>query len=74
MGAEGHIKKPYIKELRFDGDKDYTGLLHGFGTEGEFGEGGEQTVVAIVERPDGTFDTPSVNTIQLLTPTLSGPA
>ena len=70
-GEPGYIKQPYLKEVRFDSDKDYTGLLHGFGVKGEHEE---MYCFALVEKSDGTFDTPSVTIIQLLTPTLSGPA
>jgi hypothetical protein len=60
----GTIIKPRIKELRFDDpDHDYEGRLHGFGMEGD---SGEMCICALVEKPDGTFGTPSSNTIQLI--------
>lgn len=63
---DGRLVAPRVKEVRFDNDKCYEGLLHGFGTEGDFGEGGEFAIVALVEKADGTFDTPTVNVIQLI--------
>jgi hypothetical protein len=62
---KGHeIIKPRVKEVRFDNpDTDYEGTLQGFGTEGD---GNELCIVALVEKPDGTFDTPSANTIQII--------
>lgn len=66
-GQEGHITKPFVREVRFDKPEVcYEGLFHGFGVEGDFSEGGEFCICALVEKPDGTFDTPSVNTIQLI--------
>jgi hypothetical protein len=43
----------------------YRGLVHGFITE-TTKDG--HTTCALVEKPDGTFDTPSVSVIKLLTP------
>ena len=58
------ITTPRIREVRFDKpDVCYEGVLHGFGVEGD---GEERCVVALVEKPNGTFNTPSVNTIQIL--------
>lgn len=61
----GVCVKQKVKEVIYD----YEGLLHGFGVEGEQDE---TYCFALVEKPDGTFDTPSVTAIQLVTPTLSG--
>ena len=63
-----HVEiSPRIRELRFDKPETcYSGLLHSIATESD---GYEQCVVAIVEKSDGTFDTPSINCIQLITPT-----
>lgn len=65
----GVCVKQKVKEVRYD----YIGLLHGFGVEGEAAV--EMYAFALVEKADGTFDTPSVTVIRLITPTtLSGPA
>lgn len=40
----------------------YSGRFHGFSNESD--SDGNSCVVAIVEKPDGTVDTPSVNCIQ----------
>lgn len=61
-----------VKEVRFDNpDTDYIGLLHGFGVEGEQSE---MYCFALIERADGTFDTPSATVLRLICPTsrLSG--
>lgn len=62
-GDPGYIKQPYLKEVRFDTASDYIGKLHGFGVEGEQEE---LYCFALVEKPDGTFATPSATVIQLL--------
>jgi hypothetical protein len=51
------------KKLCFDNPQSYMGLLHGFSTE-DNGDG--PFAVAIVEKSDGTFDTPSVTIIQVM--------
>lgn len=44
----------------------YTGLLWGFGEEGD---SDEHCICALVEKPDGTFDTPVASAVKLDTPT-----
>jgi hypothetical protein len=69
---DGYCVKAAVRKVRFDGPNDLTGLLYGFCVEQD---GNESCCVALVEKPDGTFATPSVTVIQLLNPTtLSGPA
>lgn len=65
LWERGVLVKPWLKEVRFDNpEKDYTGLLHGFLTEGTSDEG--LSACALVEKSDGTFDTPSVTIIKLI--------
>ena len=61
----GTVTKPRTKELRFDKPEVcYEGNLIGFLVEGEINEG--LVACALVEKPDGTFDTPSVSVVQLI--------
>lgn len=59
----GKCIKAKINEVRFDGKNAYVGLLHGFMTEGDV-DG--MITVALVEKDDGTFFTPSVTVIKLI--------
>lgn len=59
----GVCVKQKIRTLRID----YIGLLHGFGVEGTSEDG--MCICALVEKEDGTFNTPSVTVIRLISPT-----
>lgn len=55
---------PYQRKLVFDTPKSYQGLLLGFATEGDTQEG--LCTVGIVQKEDGTFETPWINTIKII--------